>query len=448
MILPNHRRSVLAFFVTGGLVAALAAWMILATAASAATTYYVDPTGNNSNPCTAPGAAACLTIQGAIGKAAAGDTVQVAAGTYAENVTVPVALTGLSLKGAQAGVAVGGRTAAGPAESTVNGSGGQTAIRVDAAGVTIDGFSVTDVQTAFAVFGIDVRVTADDIVIKNNIIDTVTTADTGANGTAQGIYLDVGPDNAQILNNRISNVHSNRSAKGVLIGDSSAANSSAGALIQGNSISGITSDTRGAYGVQANNAAGVPSMSVLNNTFSTLNGGGWLHAVGIETDAPDVLVYGNSFSSLTSGSADNTAVWFEAPDTSFPSGNVNQNNFNYTNAFGIAVDPAAGAGSVDGTCNWWGDASGPGLVASGSGANVTAKVTYSPFLAGQAPGVGVCAPPTPIPTPDPNAVGGLVDVVTGGSGSGSAGLAWLLVGLFTIAAFGSGGAWVLLRRRS
>jgi hypothetical protein len=56
---------------------------------------------------------------------------------------------------------------------------------------------------------------------------------------------------------------------------------------------------------------------------------------------------------------------------------------------------------------------------------------------------------TPAPTPTPNAVGGLVDVVTGGSGSGgSMGLSWLLAGLVAITAVSGGGLWTLLRRRS
>jgi hypothetical protein len=53
------------------------------------------------------------------------------------------------------------------------------------------------------------------------------------------------------------------------------------------------------------------------------------------------------------------------------------------------------------------------------------------------------------PTANPNAVGGLVDVVTGGSGSGgSMGLSWLLAGLVAITAVSGGGLWTLLRRRS
>lgn len=48
---------------------------------SAATFLYVAPGGNDSHTCLSPGTA-CATISGAVGKATAGDTVKVAAGTY------------------------------------------------------------------------------------------------------------------------------------------------------------------------------------------------------------------------------------------------------------------------------------------------------------------------------------------------------------------------------
>ena len=47
----------------------------------AGATWYVSTTGDNSNSCSAP-ASPCLTIDGAIAKAGAGDIIQVAGGTY------------------------------------------------------------------------------------------------------------------------------------------------------------------------------------------------------------------------------------------------------------------------------------------------------------------------------------------------------------------------------
>jgi len=46
---------------------------------------------------------------------------------------------------------------------------------------------------------------------------------------------------------------------------------------------------------------------------------------------------------------------------------------------GISAD-AAFVRSVDGMCNWWGNAHGPGSIASGSGSHVTSNVDYAPWL--------------------------------------------------------------------
>jgi hypothetical protein len=92
---------------------------------------------------------------------------------------------------------------------------------------------------------------------------------------------------------------------------------------------------------------------------------------------------------------DRIAIWFE-DNPSFSSGHVNQNNLEVTiNDYGIAVHPnlAAGGGVVDGTCNWWGDPSGPGPVGPGVGAKVTPGVTYTPWLTRRAP--SRCGPPPP-----------------------------------------------------
>src|SRR5262245_45075263 len=89
------------------LVAVLLAWAMVPGAggsALAATWYVNGAAGTDTNSCLTP--AACRSIGAAIGKAANGDTINVAVGTYAERLGISKSLT---LAGAgQASVALAG----------------------------------------------------------------------------------------------------------------------------------------------------------------------------------------------------------------------------------------------------------------------------------------------------------------------------------------------------
>jgi hypothetical protein len=350
--------------------------------AKAATTLLVD---DNNVQCPT---ATYSSIQAAVTAASPGDTIQVCAGNYIENVSINKALT---VNGAQAGTPFAGRTFGGPNESTISGQ-----VTIQAANVTFDGFSLTNPGQAF---GIVVKTSGDDAVIKNNIINAIGSPTFAGGGGAQGIYLETGPDRVAILDNRISNIHSDRSSKGILIGDSASANPSLDIVIEGNTIEDITSASRGAYGIQANNGAstapaatGFTTVVIRDNIIDDLTGGGWAHAIGLEGDTPNVLVEGNSISDVIdltpSLPEDAIAVWFEA-NPSFSTAEVHNNNFENV-SYGIAVHPSLSGGSVDGACNWWGAPNGPGPVGPGSGAKVSPNVIYSPWLLAPAP-EGVCA---------------------------------------------------------
>src|SRR6185503_1560200 len=102
----------------------------------------------------------------------------------------------------------------------------------------------------------------------NNIFDSIRTADTGGNGTAQAVYLTGGgADDVNIQDNEMKNIRSNRSAKGVLIGDNGGTNPSQNVQIKGNSIHNVTSDTRGAYGVSVANVPNVSGLKIVENTI-------------------------------------------------------------------------------------------------------------------------------------------------------------------------------------
>lgn len=324
------------------------------------------------------------TIQAAANAAASGDTIKVLAGNYAESVTINTSVT---VEGAQAGTSGVGRTFGGASESTLDGQ-----FSIQAANVTIDGFSITQFVALFGAYGVVVNSGGSGAIVTNNVIENITTPD--PNGTAQGIYLQGGPDNVQITDNKIKNISSNRSAKGILLGDNNAPDAPVNTVIQGNTITNITSTIRGAYGVGVGNSTSpVSGLVIADNMIANLNGGGWVHAIGLEANTPSVSVTGNDFSGLTGPAADNIAVWFEGPNTSFATAEVHQNNFNFgTGSFGVKVDTAlTGPGAVNATCNWWNKATGPTIATNsgGTGTRVSAKVTYSPWLNAQAP-LGIC----------------------------------------------------------
>jgi hypothetical protein len=325
----------------------------------------------NSN-CTVPGD--YFTIQDAVNDPNC-VTISVAPAVYNENVVIPRAVT---LTGSNGGAVVSG----------VAPAGNVATFTIAAANVTIDGFTIRNSVTSGAAMGITVSGAGNNAVINNNIIDGITTPDTGGNGTAQAIYLTSGgPDNVSILDNVLTNVSSNRSAKGVLIGDNGGTNPSVNVVIDGNSISNIASAARGAYGVSVANVTGVSGLQITDNSISALSSGAWIHAIGLEGDTPGVVVSGNSISGLTNSSADNMGVWFES-NPSFGTAQVNQNNFNLTTAsFGIAVHPALTGGTVNGECNWWNSPSGPTSASNpaGTGTKVGPNVDFTPWLIAPAP---------------------------------------------------------------
>jgi hypothetical protein len=226
--------------------------------------------------------------------------------------------------------------------------------------------------------------------------------DVGGNGTAQGIYLENGPDGVTITANEMKNVHSNRSAKGVLIGDNGGSNPSQNVQIKGNSIHDITSDTRGAYGVSVGNVTNVSGLKITSNTINNLNAAatGWVHAIGLEGDTPGVEVKDNDISNLNTSSLDRVAVLFES-NPSYATAQIHGNNFSVTAAsYGVAVNPAiSGTGSANATCNWWNSPTGPTAASNpgGAGAQVSLRVAYLPWLTAPAPS-DTCGGGLPQPT--------------------------------------------------
>jgi VCBS repeat-containing protein len=129
------------------------------------------------------------TIQAAIDAADAGDTVLIAAGTYAENVTVNEAVT---IKGANAGTAGAGTRAS--AESSIV---GQITVTANA---TIDGVEIRN--TTANASGNDAATKFEGVRVKGDVDVTVTNSifySTGANGTTNNSNNNISTEDKAIF---------------------------------------------------------------------------------------------------------------------------------------------------------------------------------------------------------------------------------------------------------
>lgn len=365
----------------------------LGLAAAAAGAFLFNSAGTNAavgGPnCNVPGD--YPTIQAAVSDPGC-STVRVAAGNYAENVVIN---RSVNVKGAKSGVPVNQRSFGSSSESEVTGTAADTAtFTINASKVTLDGFSISNKDHGT---GVTIKSDSKEVTVKKNIVDGVGN-DTYPAPTV-GVYLENGPDVVYVSGNRITNIKSGGgSAQGSLVGDSTSGNPSLGVRIDANEITKISSTTRGAYGVQANNGAstvatatGYSEVKIRGNTIKDLSGN-WAHAIGLEGETPNAIVMFNTISNLTDTApvpiADAIAVNFES-NPFFFTANVNRNSLAVGQGnFGIAVNPALTnqypSLEADGECNWWGSRSGPGSglgsVGTGTGSKVTTGVDYKPWL--------------------------------------------------------------------
>ncbi len=182
------------------------------------------------------------TIQSAINAAAEGDTIQVAAGTYSENVNISKSLT---ILGANAGV--NGSDDTRGTESTLRGH-----LVVASNGITIDGMAFDG--GASAIRGESAANAYDDLTIINNWIENTT--DTPIRfglGTGGGL----GSDNWTIANNRIGNITGNALTGMVLFNID-------GLTVAGNVINHTNSGSMGRRGI---NLDGVINAVVSHNSI-------------------------------------------------------------------------------------------------------------------------------------------------------------------------------------
>lgn len=302
-------------------------------------------------------------------------TITVAAGTYIGNLIVDKRLELLAVNAAPA--------------STITGTGG-TAISIQANGVEINGFKITNPGGSNAI----VSNGFSGLKVRNNIITGI--GNNMTTGNTHSIYISSNTGvvaNVTIEDNTFSDIHggenvpaiSNGSASAINIADTQADFDVTGLLIQRNEITNVNASIvpwlsgnlggKGAYGillsVGASGSGQIVNPQILDNEISYLEGN-WAHAIGLEGDTPGADILNNAISYLTDYKTPSDAVAVLLEDNASASSVlINENSFTNLNV-GVWNKEAV---TVDATCNWWGT-----NTVSGVAAQVNGLVTYEPWL--------------------------------------------------------------------
>jgi len=190
---------------------------------------------------------------------------------------------------------------------------------VSASGTKIDGFTIQNGRTSGS-FKVGVAVATSNVTIEDTIIENVTTP-----AQSDGISTQTGNNNLTLTNSTIRNnwrgIYLNPGSGHVLTGN----------YIHNNSGSGV--------GIGSD---GLSNTTLFDNTFS-----GNSEAWGASAVGANVSAHFNVFDGNTAG----------------------------INHYGGSV--------IDATNNWWGSASGPSGVGTGSGDAVSANVLFDPWLGAQ-----------------------------------------------------------------
>jgi len=432
------------------------------------------------NPTAASGCQS--TIGAAVSAAAAGDTIQVAAGTYKEDVTITKAV---SLIGA------------GSATTIIDATGLANGIVIDGSagglsGLVVSGFTVENANLQGVLIQNASQVTVWNNQVINNDKNLNTTAAPpscpGLPGPlAQGESFDCGEgmhltgvDHSIISNNVVQ-----KNAGGILLSDDTGAthdNVISGNLVSDNGFDcGITLASHSGMGVFHNTITGNQSLRNGLKLFGAGAGVGIFapgpgsqaygnvvvgnqlignglpgvamhnHAApgvgGVPAGAPavvfnDNVIVGNTISGNGADTEDTATVGpagINLASIASTTGTViTQNtisgaiavNFHSPGQMTVALNnftagtgvSDVGAGTVEAAANWWGCTGGPG---GGACAGVIGSATTSPPLA--APFVASALPPAPVPVTPPGS-GVVTIVITGAAGTTSASNTFQAVG--------------------
>jgi parallel beta-helix repeat protein len=317
------------------------------------------------------------SIQEAIDAATAGDTINVTAGTYNENVTINK--SNLQLLGAKAGIPAGpeanpaGRSL--PAEESI--INGKIVEAKKASGSTIDGFTILSAgQHGISPISGDV--------IKNNIIDG------GLGNTAKGGIWSVSGGGYLITNNNIRNYKYGMMFDGPatapqceISGNYITKASFAGIVAMASWSNGHTFS----YNVIENSGAGIHlgqgGHQVSYNTIRNNTGSGIYILAGPEMPSRTFGIQITYNTIEGNGTGIELAIYLDSDDAGAINNQAHYNNI-VGNTNGVLNNHTA---KFDATNNWWGSKSGPKhdgntFNVGYQGDAVSDNVNYCPWLDG------------------------------------------------------------------
>jgi len=358
------------------------------------------------------------SVQRAIDAASAGNTVNVAAGTYGG---FKVNVAGLTVLGDRGDMTQAGAGANAPLINTCTAWGGSvcSSVLIDAAGVTVSGFNISNANGPYGVqigviggarannatlsynrihgvYGVNsgdgIRAVsvepADDVTIKYNLIEDIrpTNAAAGSSGksvagiflrSAGGAFSKTLIEDNLLRNISISAATGINGAKGIWVGGSAGSASVAELTIRRNQISGVQSNL-GAEGILVNhgkNSTGTTSdLLISGNTISDVVGAASSHGIELSGATPNAQVRENDVNLATSTAANTAGVYIDAGANANSSASSIKVSGNSLTGTGYGVD-VAGNATVNASGNWWGSNSESAVAARTRG-----SVDFSPFL--------------------------------------------------------------------
>ena len=356
--------------------------------------------------CTVP-STTYATIQAAVNDNAC-TTINVASGAYAESVNIPRAVT---LNGPNAGNSGAGSRGA---EAIVND------INITASNVIVNGFSFSNPGIQMNINGTTSAILS-GVAVKNNIFSGYSsvglpTYNAGNLLITKNLFRNPLPSteamqikadsstldgcNGTVVSNNVFTAASNNG--GADINFTCTGSNSTGVTVSGNTDTGL-SDTNGtsftafsgvvgSIVVTNNHVTGTPKSgsavfffgtvtgSVLIDSNQITGGGGSavsIHGADITSDTANSGTF-----TITNNNLSGNARGIYVASTALTSGAqviANRNNVSANSTYGIDNETSTTI-VANGSCNWWGAANGPGTVGTGSGAMVSAKVTFTPWL--------------------------------------------------------------------